>query len=154
MSAAADRLSLLLPELLNLLHATAAKDTLELWADNDLTMPQLIALHILGFGGPQTISGLQQQLALSASATSHMVDRLVAKGFVDRAEDPADRRQKLVRVTAAGQALSQAIAAARSEQLRRGLSPLPDDLLERLDAVCSEAVTLLRRHGARQCPGS
>ena len=62
-----------------------------------LTMPQLVALHLLTKLGPVSVSSVATCLKLSAPATSHLVDRLVVAGLVGRSEDPDDRRLKFYR---------------------------------------------------------
>ena len=103
---------------------------------------------------PHSVSGIQGHLRLSASTTSHMVDRLVSKGFVDRTEDPSDRRQKLVAITAAGAELLQTVTTARNEQIVAGLSLLPAPLLDDLRAASRAAIDHLRSQDKRVCPGS
>lgn len=147
-------LARLLPELMTLVHKVETQQTLQLWSDWELTMPQLIALHVLDAGGPNSVSGLQAQLRLSASATSHLVDRLVSKGLVERAEDPADRRQKVVRIEPEGLDVLRRLNTARYDQVREGVSLLSPDLQARLHDVVQEAITELRAAGARKCPGS
>ncbi len=61
---------------------------------SDLSMPQLVTLLFVRRGGVASISSISQHLNLSLGATSHLVDRLVVAGFVERAEDQNDRRQK------------------------------------------------------------
>lgn len=139
---------------MTLLHSVETQETLGKWADNELTMPQFIALHILDAAGPSSVSGLQMKLRLSASATSHLVDRLVGRGFVDRAEDPADRRQKIVRITPSGIDLVRELTAARNDQICAGLAGLSLDTQARLAEVIHAAITEIRTNGARQCPGS
>ncbi|MSQ03327.1 MAG: MarR family transcriptional regulator [Myxococcales bacterium] len=63
-------------------------------------------------------------LNLSASATSHLVDRLVERGFVTRDEDTTDRRQKNVAITAAGLDIVQRSSAARRQQIGAGVADI------------------------------
>jgi DNA-binding MarR family transcriptional regulator len=50
----------------------------------------------------RTMSDLAVELACDASNVSHLVARLEAQGLVAREPDPADRRARLVSITAAG----------------------------------------------------
>ena len=59
--------------------------------------------------GPLTASRLAEAAGLSAAATTAMIDRLEAKGYVRRVRDDADRRRVIVEMTEAGQARSWAL---------------------------------------------
>jgi DNA-binding MarR family transcriptional regulator len=54
--------------------------------------------------GPKTAGQLSKATGLRPAATTAMIDRLVAKGLVERVRDSSDRRQVLVQMTAEGQA--------------------------------------------------
>ncbi|MFJ6196639.1 MarR family winged helix-turn-helix transcriptional regulator [Micromonospora sp. NPDC092111] len=58
-------------------------------------------LQAVGVGGT-TASELGQRLGVSKQAAGKTVDRLVALGYLERADDPADARRKLVRMTEKG----------------------------------------------------
>lgn len=68
--------------------------------------PELRPAHgfVLQAVGPTgtTASDLGQRLGVSKQAAGKTVDRLVALGYLERADDPADARRKLVRMTAKG----------------------------------------------------
>ncbi|MFY1658878.1 MarR family winged helix-turn-helix transcriptional regulator [Micromonospora sp. WMMD1274] len=68
--------------------------------------PELRPAHgfVLQAVGPAgtTASDLGQRLGVSKQAAGKTVDRLVALGYLDRVDDPADARRKLVRMTAKG----------------------------------------------------
>ncbi|MDO3701687.1 MarR family winged helix-turn-helix transcriptional regulator [Micromonospora sp. C28SCA-DRY-2] len=68
--------------------------------------PELRPLHgfvlqAVGAGGT-TATGLGQRLGISKQAAGKTVDRLVALGYLERADDPHDARRKLVRMTPRG----------------------------------------------------
>lgn len=54
--------------------------------------------------GPKTAGQLSAATGLRPAATTAMIDRLVAKGLVERARSETDRRQVIVRMTAYGRA--------------------------------------------------
>jgi DNA-binding MarR family transcriptional regulator len=62
------------------------------------------ALQAIVAGGPQgaTASDIGRHLGVSKQAAGKTVDRLLAVGYAERADDPADARRKLVRLTAHG----------------------------------------------------
>ncbi|WP_435149555.1 MarR family winged helix-turn-helix transcriptional regulator [Micromonospora aurantiaca (nom. illeg.)] len=68
--------------------------------------PELRPAHgfVLQAIGPPgtTASDLGQRLGVSKQAAGKTVDRLVALGYLERVDDPADARRRLVRMTAKG----------------------------------------------------
>lgn len=58
-------------------------------------------LQAVGVDGT-TASELGQRLGVSKQAAGKTVDRLVALGYLERADDPRDARRKLVRMTEQG----------------------------------------------------
>ena len=140
----AERLAVLLREVMSLVYRRFAGETMVLMSDTGLTMPQMVALNVLRYAGPQSIGGLVEKLHLSISATSHLVDRLVEKALVDRQEDPDDRRQKRVEITAAGSELVDRIARVQTSEFARVLSSLDPDLQAQLATAFERAVEQLR----------
>ncbi len=69
------------------------------WADSELTLSQLIALHIIAARAPITLLSLSEALGTRPPATCAMVDRLARAGLVRRAPDPDDLRRVLLAVT-------------------------------------------------------
>src|SRR5438034_2886716 len=68
--------------------------------DIDITMLQFKALMIMFSAATSDpngvrVSDLARCLSVSAATASILVDRMVDRGFVDRREDPQDRRQHL-----------------------------------------------------------
>ncbi|MGK5679623.1 MarR family winged helix-turn-helix transcriptional regulator [Actinoplanes sp. URMC 104] len=59
------------------------------------------ALQAIGPAGASA-SDLGRRLGVSKQAAGKTVDRLAALGYVERADDPADARRKLVRLTPRG----------------------------------------------------
>ena len=59
------------------------------------------ALQAIGPHGT-TASEIGRRLGVSKQAAGKTVDRLAALGYVERADDPADARRKLVRLTPRG----------------------------------------------------
>jgi DNA-binding MarR family transcriptional regulator len=70
------------------------------WAGSELTLAQLLALHVISAKAPMTLMSLSQALGLRPPATSAMVDRLARAGLVCRRPDPTDRRRVVLTVTA------------------------------------------------------
>lgn len=64
-----------------------------------LTAPQLSVISLLANRGPMTLTELSDQLQLSHSTASGIVDRLQARGVVQRAPSPQDRRYTNISLT-------------------------------------------------------
>ena len=71
------------------------------WTGLDLTMPQAKTLFYLA-DGRRRMSSIAGRLGVEMPSATRMIDRLVAKGLVERAQDPADRRAVVCSITLAG----------------------------------------------------
>jgi DNA-binding MarR family transcriptional regulator len=105
-----------------------------------LTGGQLNVVSLLGTRGPLTLTELSRELEIGHSTVSGIVDRLQAKGIVQRRPDPADRRYTRISLTeevnrraqallprGPGSRLVHALAAAAPEErqtMRDGLTLL------------------------------
>ena len=88
------------------------------WAEFGLTPSQGNLLHFLTPGGTTTMVALAKFLGCHDSNVTGLVDRLEARGLVERQHDPADRRVKLIALTAEG-------IAFREAALKRIYDPPP-----------------------------
>jgi DNA-binding MarR family transcriptional regulator len=70
----------------------------------DLTPPQSIALRKL-LDGPLPMGSVAEVLSCDASTLTGIADRLEERGLIQRQIDPADRRVKLLALTATGREL-------------------------------------------------
>jgi DNA-binding MarR family transcriptional regulator len=71
------------------------------WSDMELTMPQAKTLFLLGRGA-RRMGDISAYLSRGMPSATSMIDRLLAKGLVERVEDASDRRVVECRLTAAG----------------------------------------------------
>ncbi|WP_214366734.1 MarR family winged helix-turn-helix transcriptional regulator [Pseudonocardia sp. H11422] len=90
--------------------------------DSGLTMQQLRVLLLLSTDGPLTQGDLAQGLHVGLATVTGLIDRLVARGLVERTEDPRDRRIRLARLAPGGVDLIDRIASAGQEARRRLLT--------------------------------
>ena len=72
-----------------------------------LSMPQISILMQLHHKGPCGMSEVSNRFDISAAAASQLVEKLVHAGYLERAEDPTDRRAKLLTLSAKGEELIQ-----------------------------------------------
>ena len=70
-----------------------------------LSMPQFSILMQLHHKGPCGMSEVSERFDISAAAASQLVEKLVQSGHLERAEDPSDRRAKLLRLSSSGEKL-------------------------------------------------
>ena len=108
----------------------------------ELGFTQLAALYAVAGTATLTIADLAEQIGRSPSATSRIVTELDRRGFVERAEEVADRRQRVLSLTPRGTALLSTIDRARAEQFLDVVRPLP--LAER--ALVAMGVAALASH--------
>ncbi|MGX7696798.1 MarR family winged helix-turn-helix transcriptional regulator [Gordonia polyisoprenivorans] len=108
---------------LTCLSKAAAVDDL---ATTDLTFSQIRVLFVAGDAQvPMSVHEIAEAIGLSLAATGRTVDRLVRLGFVDRREDPADRRVKRVSLTAGGRHLVDEQLSVRQEIISDFVAGLP-----------------------------
>src|SRR5215813_6024276 len=106
-------------------------------AEFDLSPAQCHVLHLIEPGRPVPMGQLAETLACDASNVTGLVDRLESRGLVRRRPSAADRRVKVLHLTATGSRL-------RALLIERMTAP--PATLERLSASEQrELVRILRR---------
>ena len=105
------------------------------WLQLELTTAQLKALFALSMAQPCTIGELAQRLGVGLPAASHIAERLVRLGLIERYEDTADRRRAYARLTAEGDALMVRLQEGSRERIRERLDRLSNAELEQLDEL-------------------
>jgi len=99
-------------------------------------------LEALLHKGPLPVNVLGKKLLLTSGSMTAAVDRLVTRGLVARADDPNDRRVRVVALTAKGRKLITSAFARHESDLDEVVSVLTRD--ER-----ATLVSLLRKLGTR-----
>lgn len=115
-------------------------ETLQIMADAQVTLQQVLLLTRLGEASPSSASDLAGRLHLSLPAVSQAVDRLVRLGLVTRVEDPEDRRKKCLSPTAKATRLLERLNQARSREYAIALSVLPAAVESRLAALLRQTL--------------
>lgn len=109
----------------------------------DLTGPQVWALWELGREGTQSLKELAARMGIDPSTLVGVIDRLLAKGLVLRAQQPADRRQVALSPSPQGwEVLAEAPHPAQG-YLVHGLRKLPSQRLEELQRSLRVLVEVL-----------
>ena len=95
-------------------YGAAMRRALEQAGFDDVPRNGLYVIGGLALGaGDVPLGQLVRELRLSKQAAGQLVDTLVARGYLNRAADPADRRKLTVALTERGRAAAVAQAQAR-----------------------------------------
>ncbi|HUB34903.1 MAG TPA: MarR family transcriptional regulator [Bryobacteraceae bacterium] len=97
-------------------------------------------LEVLLHKGPTPVNEIGRRVRLTSGSITAAVDRLERKGLVERHGDPADRRTRMVHLTAAGRQLISTAFAEHSLAMERATAGLTPE--ER-----AEAAALLKKLG-------
>jgi DNA-binding MarR family transcriptional regulator len=106
----------------------------------DLTMAESVVLRSLQ-RGPLTVAEAASCLMLSHSAASRAVDRLVRDGYIEREENPEDRRQKLLTLAPKGADLVQEMEGIAVDGLRQLTATLSPEECETMRALLVRMIT-------------
>lgn len=89
------------------------------------------ALEALHHKGPMLLGEVKKKILVSSGGITYVIDRLVAKGLVERRDCPDDRRASYAALTAEGEALIGRIFPAHAACLEHVLSGLGEEEKER-----------------------
>ena len=92
-------------ELLDMLISRSMQSWNHFVKSMGLSMPQFSILMQLHYRGSFSISEISNRFGISVPAASQLVDKLVQAGYLERAEDPKDRRARLLPLSAKGKKL-------------------------------------------------
>ncbi|MFL6099397.1 MAG: MarR family winged helix-turn-helix transcriptional regulator [Actinomycetales bacterium] len=93
--------------------------------DGHVTLPQLRVLVVMGERGILSLNDVADVLGVHPSNATRLVDRLVNGGLIDRRQDPANRRQLQLTLTAEGADLVNSVMQHRRESLAEIVATLP-----------------------------
>jgi DNA-binding MarR family transcriptional regulator len=122
------------------LHKNCNSDLFEAVGAIELSLTQIKLLHHLEHAeAPISLKEGAELVHVSLPAASRLVDDLVRRGFVARAEDTEDRRMKRIAATEAGRAVTRRLNAARLS----GLTQFIESLTEHERAAVEHALAIL-----------
>lgn len=120
-------------------HATLMKEfaAADIW--RELSMREYDVLYTLAKSRqPLRLGELHRHVLLSQPALSRLVARLVARGLVDRATDPADGRGVLLSLTEAGRRAQRRVGRRHARDVAAAMTrALTPDELAHLEALCA-----------------
>ena len=105
-----------------------------------LTLAEFAILEALHHRGPMLLGEVQRRILVSSGGITFLVDRLTAKGLVERQECPSDRRARYAALTAKGTALISDIFPKHAAALTRAMGGLSV-------AYSNEAAAMIRTLG-------
>ena len=103
--------------------AITAKSVADL--DDQVTLAQLRALVMIASRGPQNLGAIAAGLGVHPSNATRVCERLVVAGLLHRSDDPGDRRNLVLRLTADGQTLVDTMNENRRAAIEQILSDMP-----------------------------
>ena len=108
--------------------------------ERGLTLPEFGILEALYHKGPLLLGEVQKKILVSSGGVTYLIDRLTAKGLVERRDCPDDRRARYAALTAEGESFIRGIFPEHAERLAKVLEGLNDEEKQ-------QAVALIRNLG-------
>lgn len=115
-----------------------------------ITPTEFATLNLIALEEDVTSGDLSRLTGLSPGAVSRMVDRLVDRGFVERRQNPHDRRQVHLVRTDAWQDEIETVVEPRRQVMREALASLSPDGRAAVIAWMAAETPLLRERIIRQ----
>ena len=129
-------------ELLELWHHLMRGSSQQMYAlitELDISITQMKTLHALSESAREiSVKQVSDRLNLSLPGASRIVDALLRRGWVERREDPDDRRMKRIGITDAGREIIERIETARLVGLEQYANSLTAEQRSRLSAALSD----------------
>ena len=113
----------------------------------DISMQQVRAMFLLRDEEAVSVGRLAELFGIGLPAASLLADRLVRAGYVERRDDPADRRRVLLSLTRVGLRLVIDLREGSHSLLRRWMSSLSPEDLSALTRGWRALAEVASRHG-------
>ena len=118
--------------------------------EGTVTITQFRTLVVLDNLGPINLNALADELDVNSSTAMRMIDRLLVAGLVTREENPDNRREVLLGLTAEGARLVQTVTRKRRAEIAQIVTAMPlerrTELVAALHAFADAASEPLARH--------
>lgn len=143
---------LTLMELLGRLRGRLGRRLAPILQAEGLSGTEMLVLWKVEKKGPWRVTDLAGSLGIPFSTFTSVLDRLVARGFLERTPDPSDRRSTLVQSTPALHALLERVAENIERELDAALAGLSEEDYRRAIEALTTLVSCLdseegKRHG-------
>lgn len=129
------------------LHRAMLNSSASKWRDLDISMQQLRAIYFLRDEEEVSVGRLAELFGIGLPAASLLADRLVRAGYVERREDPDDRRRVLLSLTRVGLRLVTDLREGSHALLRRWMSSLSEEDLAALARGWRALAEVASHHG-------
>ncbi len=113
--------------------------------DGDLTLAQLRAFFVVARNPDVSVGTIGKELGVGFPAASHIVERLVHAGLVDRHPHPRDRRVSLIDLSAEGRRLLEQVQNFGPRLVRGWLLDLDGEELSALELGLGAVVRAIGR---------
>jgi DNA-binding MarR family transcriptional regulator len=120
----------------------------------DITMAQAKLLYIVAATPASTMSDIAHRLGVAISTASGAVDHMVVAGYLDRFEDPANRRQVRVSATRQGLDALEQMRELGTRQLTALLERVSDEDLAVIERAIRIMTTAIADQPTCTDPGS
>jgi DNA-binding MarR family transcriptional regulator len=120
-----------------------------------LSMPQFSIIMQLHHRGACGISDISDGFEISSAAASQLVEKLFQSGYLERTEDPSDRRAKLLNLSTKGRRLIERGRLERyrwMDQIEAVLSPEDREKVAQALVTLSEAARKLEEPALEHNP--
>lgn len=149
----ADPLVATLQKWIRILMQNSNRDFIRYARESGLSMSQLGALLHIHRRGSSGVTDLGDDLGVTSSAASQMLERLVQQELVLRSEDPDDRRVKQIILTDKGLQVIQDSIRSRQDWLYEMVESLSDSEKETVMAALNILIDKANRLRQRNEPG-
>ena len=112
-------------------HAAIAAHAAADVAQHGLTLAEFAILEVLYHRGAMLLGEVQRRILVSSGGITFLVDRLTAKGLVERRSCPSDRRARYAALTPQGESLMAEIFPEHAATIARAMGALPPHDLQR-----------------------
>lgn len=117
----------------------------ELLAPQDITFRQSHVIGWLALLGEAPQCELAKRMLIEPPTLVRLLDHMERRGWIERVEAPSDRRQKLVRLTAAAEPVWDRIVASARQVRREAAEGLTGEEVQVLNHLCERILGNLQR---------
>lgn len=143
-----DRLDELIQNIMRRVHIELAES-----AVHKITGTQFVVLKFIHWRGRTTVSGLADDLYVSLSAVTSLVDRLHRAGLVSRERDESDRRVVWLSLTDRGREVLDSCLEVRRRVMKRYLNRLGEEDVKRLIQIYEKLLQIMEEESEQHAGG-
>ena len=115
----------------------------------NITLPQFIVLEIVRKKDCPKMTDIAGELDVTSSNVTAMIDRLIESGYVERADDPQDRRIVRICLTVKGKNITQKAVEQRKRCLGQVFSKLSCEDQRALLKITEKLVDAIKQEGGK-----